>query len=325
MKNFNYLLVSILFVTACGDDEVIRPPFPDLDFKQEMRDFVIGISDYAKGIHPDFLILPQNGQEILTTDGELTSPLATDFIAAIDGTGREDLFYGYDNDDQATSTVDRNYLIDYLDLAESQGIEVLTTDYCTTTSKVDDSYVKNEAKKYVSFAADRELNSIPSYPNPIHNENTNDINTLGDAQNFLYLLNPDQFASREAFVTAIDNTNYDVFIIDLFFDEDGLTTADLSKLKTKPNGARRLVISYMSIGEAENYRYYWQSVWKTGSPDFLDLPNPDYRNNYKVQYWNTEWKAIIYGNDNSYLKKILDAGFDGVYLDIIDGFEYFED
>jgi len=33
---------------------------------------------------------------------------------------------------------------------------------------------------------------------------------------------------------------------------------------------------------------------------------------------------IIYGNNNSYLKKILDAGFDGVYLDIIDAFEYFE-
>lgn len=33
---------------------------------------------------------------------------------------------------------------------------------------------------------------------------------------------------------------------------------------------------------------------------------------------------IIYGNNNSYVKKILDAGFDGVYLDIIDAFEYFE-
>ena len=33
---------------------------------------------------------------------------------------------------------------------------------------------------------------------------------------------------------------------------------------------------------------------------------------------------IIYGNNNSYLEKILDAGFDGVYLDIIDAFEYFE-
>ena len=27
---------------------------------------------------------------------------------------------------------------------------------------------------------------------------------------------------------------------------------------------------------------------------------------------------------SSYLEKIIGAGFDGVYLDIIDGFEYFE-
>lgn len=319
------LLAAVIMIESCSDDEVNRPPVPDLDFKQEMREFVIGISSYAKGVNPDFLVLPQNGQEILTTDGELDSPLATEFIAAIDGTGREDLFYGYDDDDQATPTEDKDYLIDYLDLAESQGIEVLTTDYCITQSKVDDSYAQNEAKGYISFAADRELDAIPTYPNPIHNENTNDINKLSDARNFLYLLNPDQFASRDAFVTAIDNTNYDVFIIDFFFDEDALTVADLQKLKTKPNGARRLVISYMSIGEAENYRYYWESTWKTGSPEFLDLPNPNYENNYKVHYWNKTWQDIIYGNDASYVKKILDAGFDGVYLDIIDGFEYFEE
>lgn len=319
----SFLLLLILF--SCNEDEVNRPPVPDLDFKQEMRNFVIGISSYAKGINPGFLILPQNGQEILTIDGELDSPLEADFIAAIDGTGREDLFYGYDNDDQATSAEDRDYLIDYLDIAEGQGIEVLTTDYCTTTSKIDDSYVQNENKSYISFAADRELNAIPTHPNPIHNENDNAINSLADARNFLYLLNPDQFDSHDSFVTAIDNTNYDVFIIDFFFDDDPLTLSDLNKLKTKPNGERRLVISYMSIGEAENYRYYWKSSWKTGDPAFLDLPNPDYENNYKVQYWNKSWQDIIYGNDASYVKKILDAGFDGVYLDIIDGFEYFEE
>ena len=323
-KKVSAVVLTTLLV-ACSEDEVNRPPVPDLDFKEEMRQFVIGISNYAKGINPDFLILPQNGQEILTTDGELTSPLAIEYIAAIDGTGREDLFYGYDDDDQPTSTEDTDYLIDYLDLAEAQGIEVLTTDYCTTVSKINDSYTRNESKGYISFAADRELNGIPSHPSPIHNENNDDINSLADAKNFLYLLNPDQFASHDAFVTAIDNTNHDVFIIDFFFDDDALTVADLDKLKTKPNGARRLVISYMSIGEAENYRYYWQSSWKTSEPEFLDLPNPDYENNYKVHYWNKTWQDIIYGNDASYVKKILDAGFDGVYLDIIDGFEYFED
>ncbi|MGQ9708740.1 MAG: hypothetical protein ACUVUR_07715 [bacterium] len=43
-----------------------------------------------------------------------------------------------------------------------------------------------------------------------------------------------------------------------------------------------------------------------------------------LRYWEKGWQSIIYGNDSSYLKKILDAGFDGVYLDVVDAFEYFE-
>ncbi|HEC89701.1 MAG TPA: hypothetical protein ENI44_03860, partial [Thermoplasmatales archaeon] len=52
--------------------------------------------------------------------------------------------------------------------------------------------------------------------------------------------------------------------------------------------------------------------------------NPNWPGCYKVKYWYPEWQSIIYGNNDSYLKKILDAGFDGVYLDVIDAFEYFE-
>ena len=61
-----------------------------------------------------------------------------------------------------------------------------------------------------------------------------------------------------------------------------------------------------------------------GKPYFLAEENPDWEGNYKVKYWNTDWQNIIYGNNNAYVKKIIDAGFDGVYLDIIDAFEYFE-
>jgi len=33
---------------------------------------------------------------------------------------------------------------------------------------------------------------------------------------------------------------------------------------------------------------------------------------------------IIYGKNTSYTEMILDAGFDGAYLDIIDGYQYIE-
>ena len=60
----------------------------------------------------------------------------------------------------------------------------------------------------------------------------------------------------------------------------------------------------------------YKSNWKTN--------NPNWAGNYKVKYWNSDWQNIIYGNDNSYLKKIINTNFDGVYLDIIDAFEYYE-
>lgn len=33
----------------------------------------------------------------------------------------------------------------------------------------------------------------------------------------------------------------------------------------------------------------------------------------------------IFGSEDSYLDKIIDQGFDGVYLDIIDAYEYYQE
>jgi cysteinyl-tRNA synthetase len=41
-----------------------------------------------------------------------------------------------------------------------------------------------------------------------------------------------------------------------------------------------------------------------------------------VKYWDPGWQSLIFGSPNSYLDKIVEAGFDGVYLDIIDAYEY---
>jgi cysteinyl-tRNA synthetase, unknown class len=76
-------------------------------------------------------------------------------------------------------------------------------------------------------------------------------------------------------------------------------------LKQKANGGSRLVIAYMSIGEAEDYRYYWQSAWKANNPEWLAAENTDWPGNYKVKYWENNWQKIIYGNENSYIKKFL--------------------
>lgn len=312
------LLVMMLF--SCGEDE-----YSDIDFKEEMRDFVIEISEYSKGINTGFIIIPQNGQELVTLNGDESDPPHSEYIESIDGVGREDLFYGYDNDDVSTPENEKEYMVSFLDLCISRSVTVLVTDYCWTQTKMDDSYLQNNLKGYISFAApSRELDVIPTYPAQPYNVNSDDISSLDDAKNFLYILNPQNFVSSDDFVNAILQTNFDLIIIDLFFDDLELTPSQVNALKYKANGGKRLVISYMSIGEAEDYRYYWVSSWNNDPPNWLKSENPDWEGNYKVKYWDSGWKEIIFGNDESYLKRIIDAGFDGVYLDIIDAFEYFE-
>jgi cysteinyl-tRNA synthetase len=329
-KTFFLLLVTVLCACKKNDHEITTTKDKltvnaAIDYKQEMRNFVIGISKYSKAINSKFAVIPQNGIQLVTIDGEHSGAPSTAYLNAIDGNGQEDLYFGYENDNQATSPAVTADIRGYLDISKAQGKKILVTDYCSTPSKMTSSYQLNGAAGYISFAADqRDLNNIPAFPAKINNENSNVITSLSQAKNFIFFINSEKFSSKASFIKAVSATNYDALIIDLYFNDTAFTAAEINALKNKANGGKRLVISYMSIGEAENYRYYWQKAWKPGNPVWLDAENPQWKGNYKVKYWNKDWQAIIYGNDSSYLKKVLNANFDGVYLDIIDAFEYYE-
>lgn len=321
------LTASISFISCNQNDDTNEPAPDDKDYKQEMRNLVQEISAYAKGINRNFAIIPQNGAEIISTTGDNAGSPEMNYIHAIDGIGQEDLNYGYNSDDQETPVEENERMRGFLDMAKNNGtVTIMVTDYCSTQSKVDYSYSENNANGYLSFAANhRELDNIPNYPIQIYNENTDDITNLQDAKNFLFLITPDNnYATQQEFVDAIKNTDYDYIIMDLFYCGKEFTATQIEEMKQKAKGGKRLLICYLSIGEAENYRYYWQTDWTVGNPSFIEKEDPNWQGNFYVKYWETEWKEIIYGNDNSYLKKIIDAGFDGVYLDIIDAFEQFE-
>ena len=294
------------------------------NYRQEMQNFVIGISQYAKAQNSQFAIIPQNGIELISSNGESDGTLVQAYLNAIDGVGQEDLFFGYEDDNKPTPSEDNLYLREFLNRIKTSK-KVMVTDYCSGKTNMDKSYSSNNTNGYISFAADkRELYNIPSYPAQPYNVNSNNITSLSQAKNFLYLINPEKFSSKKQFIDSVKTKNYDVILMDLFLNNTAFTAAEIDQLKTKANGGKRLVIAYMSIGEAEDYRYYWQSTWKVGNPPFIVAENPEWKGNYKVQYWNADWKSIIFGNDNSYTKKLLNSHFDGAYLDIIDGFEYFE-
>lgn len=296
-----------------------------VDYREAMRSFVQVISADAKGRTPGFVVIPQNGLELLTRDGEPDGPAAAAYVASIDGVGREDVFYGYTADNVATPAADRAYLVSFCERARDSGLRVLVTDYCHSHGFMDDSYQANAQRGFLSFAADRrELDAIPDYPAAPYAVNATPVASLAQAANMLYLLNAGSFSSKAAYLNALRATDYDLFIIDSYYEGEPLTPAEVASLKQKAHGGSRIVIAYMSIGEAESYRPYWQDAWNNNAPDWIVEENPYWPGNFVVQYWQKPWQDLIVGLPDSYLTRIVNAGFDGVYLDIIDAFEYFE-
>ena len=94
----------------------------------------------------------------------------------------------------------------------------------------------------------------------------------------------------------------------------------LDLAKKKPDGGRRLVLAYLSIGEAERYRFYWDQAWyePATKPAWLGALNLEWEGNYLVRFWFPEWQRIIIDGPDSYLGRIKAAGFDGIYIDRAD-------
>ncbi len=140
---------------------------------------------------------------------------------------------------------------------------------------------------------------------------------------------------QEFNLSALAASAFQVLVIDYSTTGDAsgeLIPAQVEALRTGPCGPR-VVLAYLSIGEAESYRYYFDAAWLdadgdpgAGAPAFLGPTNPEWEGNYKARYWLREWQRILFGSasgrDKSYLDRIIDVGFDGVYLDIVDAYEY---
>jgi cysteinyl-tRNA synthetase, unknown class len=103
-------------------------------------------------------------------------------------------------------------------------------------------------------------------------------------------------------------------------DKVPYSRADVERVRRRADGRPRLVIAYLSIGEAEEYRPYWRAEWKQNRPAWLLPENCRWPGNYLVKFWMNEWKQIMFAGQESYLARIMAAGFDGVYLDRIDAY-----
>ncbi len=319
------LFLALLLPAGCISDSPDARE-TDRDFRRDMRDLVGRIGEYAREKSPGFLVVPQNGLQLLTESGDPGGEAAAGYIKTIDGVAQESLFYGYPEMDDPTPEDMNQTLNRFTALAQDNGLFVLVTDYCRNEEFVDRSYNLNHRRGHISFAADsRHLDRIPSHPARPFGQHCRDLSDPAEARNFLYLLNMSGYSSKNDFVNAVRDTDYDILITDPFYlGSVSYSRREVHALKRKACGGNRFVLAYLSIGEAEDYRPYWKEEWKNSPPPWLEDENPDWPGNFKVRYWMEDWQRVLMGDRKALLDRIIDAGFDGVYLDIIDGFRYFE-
>jgi len=152
-------------------------------------------------------------------------------------------------------------------------------------------------------------------------------------------------------VDALAESHYDMLVLEPTrtdwssdareFDTPGM----VERLKSTPGSDgehRKLVIAYIDIGEAEDWRWHWtwsqeedpspEDPLPADRPEYIITRDPDgWTGNCPVAYWDYGWQDIIIGGENqdsepygdytSVIDEVLLSGFDGIYLDWVEAFE----
>lgn len=153
-------------------------------------------------------------------------------------------------------------------------------------------------------------------------------------------------------ISTLANSKYDMLVIDPTVTHDftfnAKRTVSILKSSRASDGIhRKLVLAYIDIGQAEEWRWYWngrptyeqfgecrdayiKSIQKW-APWVVACDPDGWAGNYPVAFWASEWKDIvIHGTDlgsdlglyfNSMLDEVIQDGFDGVYLDWVEAWE----
>ena len=217
--------------------------------------------------------------------------------------------YNYNDYNQNVSTANNPNIIDNVNDTNNTNIDKNNSNNSNSNSN---SNINNNSNNSIgNNKKDNKNNNtnIKDNSNNSNNNNGDDNNTPNthNINSFHYQLQNTEFKN-------LKNLNVSLIIIDP--DDANLTKEQILELKKN-----KIVLAYLSIGEAEDYRDYWKDNWEVGNPTFIEDENPDWEGNYRVKYWNSEWQNIIF-KKAEYIAKI---EYSGVYLDKIDTYEDYKE
>src|SRR5262249_55398988 len=117
--------------------------------------------------------------------------------------------------------------------------------------------------------------------------------------------------------SVLKQLSCDVLVIDPDEARTSYPTQTLPQLRFDSKGSRRNVFAYLSVGEAEAHRAYWDHHWLSTPPAWIVAPDPDWPGNFRVRFWHRDWQAIVQRR----LDAILKAGFEGSFFDNVDSYQ----
>ncbi len=158
--------------------------------------------------------------------------------------------------------------------------------------------------------------------------------------NWGYQLQGPPAADGELLPGPLAAAPHDLVVVDYArFGDDGstFTPAEVAAINNRSGnqeglaGQRRISSAYVSIGEASEFRSYWDASWTqdgsadspltASAPSWLGPVNPDFPESRKVRYWDNDWQDVIFNDAGTgYLDRIVGQGFDSAYLDIVDAY-----
>lgn len=142
------------------------------------------------------------------------------------------------------------------------------------------------------------------------------------SQWWLYQINTP--AGQPYNVTALAESNADFIVVDYLHNGAAsklITPAELNLIRgggsSKKGFQSKIILGYISAGEAEIYRYYWNPGWADstqpnadtpqcngkrtkGTPAWLLEPSSESRALWRVHFWHPQWIAVL----NGYIGKI---------------------
>lgn len=310
---------------------------PKVDFTEEMREYVIALSRWAKSYRSDFAVIAWNALELtefLETTlfaARGTAEPARNYLRALDGIMVDAPFYGYENYAEATNGEETKYILGYLERLKYEGLKYFVVDYTNKWSDMQAARQQISAYDPLYYGAPppgMQLSSLAKVPNTPIGSNPHVVDDIRQSKNFAIVLDSSPYGTKDAYLDALVDTNYDTLIIDPFHRGTiPLTYDDMTRLRYKKTGTPRTLLAYINIATAETYRYYWKSSWRPGNPSFLSEGNllARWGQEHHVHYWTREWQSMIYGSEGAYLGGIMKLGFDGVLLGGLDEYAWWLD